>query len=116
MHLYTLLKNILEEIKVNSFDILAISLIILTGLITYSLRFGGLVTGDLLSKHKFIENLIRALPGTLLLSFIVPSIISEGFPGAISAFVTGVVAKKTGNVLLALVAGMSIIIMFRNFL
>lgn len=100
----------------NSFDLLAISLIALTGLITYSLRFGGLMAGDVLSKHKFVENLIKALPGTLLLSFIIPSIISEGPSGALSAFATGIVAKKTNNVLLSLVVGMSIIIIFRNFL
>jgi len=101
---------------VNDFDILAIIVIILAGLITYALRFGGLLIGNILSKHKFVENLIKALPGTLLLSFIVPSIISEGIPGAISALVTGVVAKKTNNVLIALIIGMAIIIMFRNFL
>ena len=95
---------------------LAIIVIILSGIITYSLRFGGLLVGDMLSKHKFVENLIKALPGTLLLSFIVPSIISEGMPGAISALVTGIVAKKTNNVLIALIVGMALIIMFRNLL
>ncbi len=100
----------------NDFDMLAIIVIILAGIITYSLRFGGLLIGNVLSKHKFVENLIKALPGTLLLSFIVPSIISEGIPGAISALITGVVAKKTNNVLIALIIGMAIIIMFRNLL
>ena len=95
---------------------LAIIVIILAGIITYSLRFGGLLIGDVLSKHKFVENLIKALPGTLLLSFIVPSIISEGIPGAISALVTGIIAKKTNNVLIALIVGMAIIILFRNLL
>ena len=95
---------------------IAIIVIILAGIITYSLRFGGLLIGDMLSKHKFVENLIKALPGTLLLSFIVPSIISEGIPGAISALVTGIIAKKTNNVLIALVVGMAIIILFRNLL
>lgn len=100
----------------NDFDMLAIIVIILAGIITYSLRFGGLLVGDILSKHKFVENLIKALPGTLLLSFIVPSIISEGIPGAISALVTGIIAKKTNNVLIALIAGMALIILFRNLL
>jgi len=101
---------------VNDFDMVAIILIILAGIITYSLRFGGLLIGDMLSKHKFVENLIKALPGTLLLSFIFPSIISEGFPGIISALVAGITAKKTNNVLIALVLGMAIIILFRNLL
>jgi len=100
----------------NDFDMLAIIVIILAGIITYSLRFGGLLIGNVLSKHKFVENLIKALPGTLLLSFIVPSIISEGIPGAISALITGVVAKKTNNVLIALIIGMAVIILFRNLL
>jgi uncharacterized membrane protein len=95
---------------------LVMIVIILAGIITYSLRFGGLLIGNILSKHKFVENLIKALPGTLLLSFIVPSIISEGIPGAISALITGVVAKKTNNVLIALIIGMAIIILFRNLL
>jgi len=101
---------------VNDFDMLVMIVIILAGIITYSLRFGGLLIGNILSKHKFVENLIKALPGTLLLSFIVPSIISEGIPGAISALITGVVAKKTNNVLIALIIGMAIIILFRNLL
>lgn len=100
----------------NDFDMLAILLIILAGIITYSLRFGGLLVGNMLSKHKFIENLIKALPGTLLLSFIVPSIVSEGISGAISALAAGIIAKKTNNVLIALAAGMAIIILFRDFL
>ncbi|HII94838.1 MAG TPA: AzlD domain-containing protein [Candidatus Methanofastidiosum sp.] len=100
----------------NDFDMLVMIVIILAGIITYSLRFGGLLIGNILSKHKFVENLIKALPGTLLLSFIVPSIISEGIPGAISALITGVVAKKTNNVLIALIIGMAIIILFRNLL
>lgn len=100
----------------NEFDMLAIIIIILSGIITYSLRFGGLLIGNMLSKHKFIENLIKALPGTLLLSFIIPSIISEGVFGAISALSAGIVAKKTNNVLIALVVGMAIIILFRNIL
>lgn len=100
----------------NDFDMLAMIIIILAGIITYSLRFGGLLVGNMLSKHKFVENLIKALPGTLLLSFIVPSIISEGIPGGISALAAGIIAKKTNNVLIALVIGMAIIIIFRNIL
>jgi len=103
-------------VKLNQFDMLAMLLIILAGIITYSLRFGGLMIGDILSKHRFVENLIKALPGTLLLSFIIPSIILEGPPGAISALVTGIVAKKTNNVHIALLVGMAIIILFRNLL
>ncbi|NYT03584.1 MAG: AzlD domain-containing protein [Candidatus Methanofastidiosa archaeon] len=100
----------------NEFDTLAILIIVLAGIITYSLRFGGLMIGNILSKHKFIENLIKALPGTLLLSFIIPSIVSEGVFGAISALSAGIVAKKTNNVLIALVVGMAIIILFRNIM
>ena len=100
----------------NSFDMLALVLIILSGIITYSLRFGGLLIGNMLSKHKFIENLIKALPGTLLLSFIFPSIITEGIAVVISALSTGIIAKKTNNVLIALLVGMFIIIIFRNIL
>lgn len=100
----------------NDFDMLAIIVIVFAGIITYSLRFGGLLVGDILSKHKFVENLIKALPGTLLLSFIVPSVVSEGIPGAISALAAGIIAKKTNNVLIALVIGMATIIMFRNIL
>jgi len=101
---------------VNSFDMLALVLIILSGIITYSLRFGGLLIGNMLSKHKFIENLIKALPGTLLLSFIFPSIVTEGIAGVISALSTGIIAKKTNNVLIALLVGMFIIIILRNIL
>lgn len=100
----------------NNFDMLALVLIVISGIITYSLRFGGLLVGNMLSKHKFIENLIKALPGTLLLSFIFPSIISEGISGVISALSAGVIAKKTNNVLIALLVGMLIIITFRNIL
>ncbi|KYC53589.1 MAG: Branched-chain amino acid transport protein (AzlD) [Candidatus Methanofastidiosum methylothiophilum] len=100
----------------NEIDLVAVILIILAGIITYSLRFGGLMIGDVLSKHKFVENLIKALPGALLLSFVIPSIISEGIPGLISALTAGVVAKKTNNVLIALVIGLAIIIIFRNFI
>ncbi len=100
----------------NDFDIFAIFLILCAGIITYLLRFGGLMVGDLLSKHRFIENLIKALPGTILISFVIPSILTEGYPGIISALSTAIVTKKTNNILIALIVGLSIIIVFRNFI
>lgn len=100
----------------NDFDIFAIFLILCAGIITYLLRFGGLMIGDLLSKHRFIENLIKALPGTILISFVIPSILTEGYPGMISALSTAIVTKKTNNILIALIVGLSIIIVFRNFI
>ena len=87
----------------NDFDIFAIFLILCAGIITYLLRFGGLMVGDLLSKHRFIENLIKAL-------------LTEGYPGIISALSTAIVTKKTNNILIALIVGLSIIIVFRNFI
>jgi uncharacterized membrane protein len=100
----------------NNYDLFAIFLILCAGIITYLLRFGGLMIGDILSKHSFIENLIKALPGTILVSFVVPSILVEGYPGILSAIPTAIVAKKTNNIFVALIVGLSIIIAFRNFL
>ncbi len=73
--------------------------------VTYSLRLGGLLLSDRLPKAGRFKKLMDALPGTILLSLVAPGIVSAGLWGCVAAAVTALLAYKTGNVFVAMLAG-----------
>ena len=85
-------------------------------LITYIFRFGGLLLSERTPKSKGFKAFMEALPGTILLSLVVPGILSSGVWGWIAAAVTGLCAHKTGNLFLSMGLGIAIMALQRNFL
>lgn len=78
-------------------------------LATYSLRLGGLLlAGRLPSSGKF-KRFMDALPGTILLSLIVPAAINGGIWSWIATLCTGLCSLKTGNVFLSMILGVAIV-------
>jgi len=81
---------------------------------TYSLRIGGLLLSDKLPKSGRFKKFMDALPGTILLSLVAPGIVSAGIWGCAAATVTAVLTNKTGNVFVAMLAGIIIVAVQRQ--
>lgn len=85
-------------------------------LATYAMRFGGLMLSERLPKSGGFKAFMDALPGTILLSLVIPGIFSSGPWGWFAAGVTAFAAHKTGNLFLAMGLGVIIVALQRNFL
>ena len=87
----------------------------LAAMVTYLLRFGGLMLAGRLPRSARWKRFMDALPGTILLSLIAPAIVSAGVWGGIGTLATAVCAYKTKNVLLAMLLGVAIVALSRQF-
>ncbi len=81
----------------------------LAALVTYSLRFGGLLLAGRLPQKGRICRGMEALPGAIILSLVAPSILNAGWFGFLAAGATAAVTRITGNVFIAMLVGMGII-------
>lgn len=77
--------------------------------VTYSLRIGGLFLAGRLPKTGRFKRFMDALPGTILLSLIVPAALAAGPIGWLATVCTGLCSLKTGNVFLSMVVGIVIV-------
>jgi len=84
-------------------------------LATYGLRLGGLLLSERLPRSPAFRAFMGALPGTILLSLVVPGILAAGPWGCLAALATVLTAVKTRQTLLAMLAGM-LVIMFQRHL
>jgi uncharacterized membrane protein len=84
-------------------------------MVTYLLRFGGLMLASRLPQSGRWKRFMDALPGTILLSLIAPGIVSAGWWGGAAALATAVCAYKTRNVLLSMLLGVAIVALQRHF-
>jgi uncharacterized membrane protein len=82
-------------------------------LVTYALRAGGLWLLGRVTLSGRVEAWFRYVPGTVLISLIAPGVLANGAPGAIAAAATVGVAARTGNALLAMVAGVLTVLITR---
>lgn len=87
----------------------------LAAIFTYLLRFGGLMLASRLPKSGRVRQAMDALPGALLFSLVLPPIVAEGPWGMAAALLTGVIAFRTRNILLAMIAGMAVVFLHRQF-
>lgn len=78
-------------------------------LVTYGLRFGGLMLSEKLPRRGRFKIFMDTLPGTILLSLVAPGILSAGIWGWLAALSTALCAYKTRNIFLAMVVGMGIV-------
>lgn len=87
--------------------------IIAAALATYCLRFGGLLLAARLPKTGRFKKFMDALPGTILLSLIVPAAIAAGVWGWLATLATALCSLRTGNVFLSMLVGVAIVAMGR---
>ena len=86
-----------------------------SALVTYALRIGGLLLADKFPKTGKFKQFMGALPGTILLSLIVPAAVAAGPIGWVATFFTGICSLKTGNVFLSMVVGVVIVAVGRLY-
>ncbi len=82
-------------------------------LVTYGLRLGGLLLSEKLPRTGPFKVFLEALPETILISLVIPGILAAGGWGWVAAALTGVLARKTGNTFVAMLAGVTIVALSR---
>jgi len=87
----------------------------LAALVTYSLRLGGLLLASRLPRSGRFRRGLDALPGALLFSLVLPSIVAEGYWGVLATVLTATVVLRTRNTLAAMLSGMLVIFLARKF-
>lgn len=92
---------------------LTLAVIAGAALSTYALRFGGLLLAEKLPRTGAFKTFLEALPGTILISLVMPGILAAGPWGLIAAGATALLARKTGNLFLAMLAGVVIVALSR---
>lgn len=87
----------------------------LAAAVTYSLRLGGLLLASRFPRAGRFRAGMDALPGALLFSLVLPSIVAEGYWGLLATVLTTLVVLRTRNTLLAMLTGMLVIFLARKF-
>lgn len=85
-------------------------------LVTYGLRFGGLMLASRLPQAGRFKRFMDALPGAILLSLIVPEMVTAGVIGVVGACCTAICAYKTKNSFISMLLGVLIVALYRQFL
>lgn len=84
-------------------------------LVTYALRFGGLLLAGRLPRTGRFKRFMDALPGTILLSLIAPAALAGGMWSWIATGATAFCSLKTGNVFVSMILGVAIVALSRHF-
>jgi len=86
----------------------------LAALVTYSLRLGGLLLASRFPRSGPFRKGMDALPGALLFSLVLPSMVAEGGWGIVAGGLTKVTVLRSRNPLLAMLVGMLVIFAARR--
>lgn len=78
-------------------------------LVTYMTRAGGLWLMSRIKLSQRTESWLRQLPGTVIISIIAPTVLTSGPAEVLAALATGLVALRTGSLLLAMLVGVSVV-------
>jgi uncharacterized membrane protein len=82
-------------------------------LITYLFRFGGLLLADRLPQSGPLRSFLDALPGTILLSLVVPSAVNSGWQGVTGIAACLAVYMTTRQLLLTMGSGVLTVYLLR---
>jgi uncharacterized membrane protein len=78
--------------------------------VTYATRASGLVLGRTVRIPQWLDDLLEAIPGAILISLIAPAIITAGLRGVIAAAVTLIAALLLkGNIVIPMLIGILVI-------
>lgn len=81
--------------------------------VTYATRAGGLVLLSRMDLPERAQGGLRYVPGAILVSIVAPAVLDGGPAGALAALATVLVAARTGNLLVAMVAGVGTVLGLR---
>ena len=88
--------------------------ILMMALVTYACRAGGYWMMGRVTVSPRVEAGLQYLPGAVLISLVVPAMAEEGFPGVCAVIATAIAMRTTGNLLVALVAGIGTVWLLRQ--
>lgn len=88
--------------------------IFLISMVTYGFRFGGLLLAGWLPQTGPFRRFLDALPGTILLSLVVPQAVHAGVPGFVGLGACLGVFLGTRNLLFTMFAGVGAVWVVRT--
>lgn len=83
----------------------ALAAILGMALATYATRAGGVWLLGRTRPSRLLTAWLNQLPGAILVALVAPAVLAAGFAGVIAGACTALVAARTRNIALALVAG-----------
>jgi len=86
----------------------------LSAAVTYSLRLGGLLLASRFPRAGRFRKGMDALPGALLFSLVLPSMVAEGVWGVVAGGLTALTVVRTRNPLLAMLVGILVVFAART--
>ncbi|HEY7833202.1 MAG TPA: AzlD domain-containing protein [Ktedonobacterales bacterium] len=78
------------------------------GLATYATRAGGFWLMGRVPIAPGVERWLAAVPGAILVAIVAPLVLASGPAGWLAVAGTALVAARTGNLLLAIAAGVAL--------
>jgi uncharacterized membrane protein len=84
-------------------------------IITTLSRVGGYWLSDRFALSHRTEAAFTLIPGTLLTALVAPAVVNEGVNGAIATGLAILLMRKTGNLIVTLIASLGLLILLRNF-
>jgi len=85
-------------------------------IVTYLTSASGFFIVNKTAISKRTQAFLKAIPGAILISIVAPALFNGGIRETFAGIVTMTVALKTKNLFLAMIIGVAIVFMFRNFL
>ena len=82
-------------------------------LVTYAARAGGLWLVGRAKLSPKTERWLGHLPGAVLTAIVAPAALAGGWAGLLAVAATVLAAARTGNILLAMAAGVASVWLFR---
>jgi uncharacterized membrane protein len=83
-------------------------------LVTYATRAGGIWLMGRMPPSPRVERWLRQIPGAVLVSIVAPTVAFGGFVSWAAAFGAVLVAALTRNLLLAMVAGVAMVLVLQS--
>lgn len=83
------------------------ALIVGMALVTWMTRAGGLLMASRMPRTGFVARWLREIPSSVLAALVIPAVVSGGWADALAGLVTAVAMRLSGNVLVAMVAGVA---------
>lgn len=93
-----------------------VAVVLAMAVVTYATKAGGLWALGRVDLSERAEAGIDALPGAVVVAFVVPALADGGVPEWIAAGATLAVARRTGNLLASLAVGVGTVLALRNAL
>lgn len=97
-----------------SIDPLALLTIAGMALVTYATRAGGLWLMGRMPVSPRVEAALRHIPGAVLVALIAPTVFTSSANEVAATVITILIAARTKNVLLAMVAGVLAVFVLRR--